>query len=98
MWRKVVFLLAVLALLGSFSFAESQPSSGDSSGTSVTLSQADYQKVLASVEAAKAALEQSNKEIAKQSTDLTMLKISCGVLVVIDLGAVTLGLFEALKK
>ena len=47
---------------------------------SVTLSQSDYEKIIAEIQAAKEALDRSSQTIARQSKDLTTRSILCGTL------------------
>ena len=94
--RTLLVLVLSLSILGVSSlYASPQPSSA---GSSVELSPGDYQAILAALSEAKDQLDKSSREIAKQSKQLTMLSISCGVLVVIDLGAVSIAVYEILKK
>ena len=59
----------------SLAFSAPLPSS-----SSVTLSQSEYDQIMAAMEAAQAALIRSNKEIATLSRDSQMLWILSGVL------------------
>jgi hypothetical protein len=96
MCRKLLVLILSLTLLfGGISSSFASPSPSDSS---VVLSPAEAASIRSALEKSEAALQASNKEIETQSRQITMLWISCGVMVGIDLGAVGLGLYEALRK
>ena len=96
MCRRLLALILSLALLSLGVSLSALPSS--SSGGSVVLSPDEVASIRSALEKSEAALKASSREIAMQSRQITMLWISCGVLVTIDLGAVGLGLYEALRK
>lgn len=65
------------------------------SSPSVTLSIPEYDAIMAEIQAAKSALEQSSKTIKQQSTDLTKRSILCVLLGSVAAGELVL---LALKK
>lgn len=95
MWRRLASIGLAFGLLCAPLSASPSPS--PSSG-SVTLSQSEYDQIVAAMESAEASLKQSNETIASQSQSLKTLWLFSGVLV----GAVTLDavahMIEALKK
>ena len=93
--RLLVLLLSLTLLFGGISSSFASPSPSDSS---VVLSPAEAASIRSALEKSEAALQASNKEIETQSTQIKLLWIFSGVMVGIDLGAVTLGLYEALRK
>ena len=93
--RLLVLLLSLTLLFGGISSSFASPSPSDSS---VVLSPAEAASIRSALEKSEAALQASNKEIEMQSTQIKLLWIFSGVMVGIDLGAVALGLYEALRK
>lgn len=69
-WLVPVLLAFGLFFAQSSAYAEPPPSS-----SSVSLSQADYDKIVAEIKAADLALKQSSETIAKQEKDYRMLSI-----------------------
>lgn len=93
--RLLVLLLSLTLLFGGILSSFASPSPSDSS---VVLSPAEAASIRSALEKSEAALQASNKEIEMQSTQIKLLWIFSGVMVGIDLGAVALGLYEALRK
>lgn len=92
--RKFGLILALILLCGAWSFASPAPVPAGS----VVLSQDEAAQQQAAMERARAALEASSAKIAEQSRALTKLSILCGALVIVDLGAVGLAIYEAVRK
>lgn len=74
---KWLSLLLVFGLLLGPCLAYSEPFP---SSSSVSLSQSEYDQIVAEIQAAQIALQTSNDLIAKQSKDLKMLSLLSGAL------------------
>lgn len=74
--KLLIGLLAITVLFAPVS-AWCSPSAPSGS---VTLSQAEYDQLVAAMESAKESLRQSSETIKNQSQSLTRLSIFCGVL------------------
>lgn len=91
MWAKFLISFGLILVLAT-SLSASPPASPAES--SVVLSQTEYSQVLSALQEAQVQLQTSSDEIKKQSKTLALLSISCGVLLVIDFGAVGIGVYE----
>ena len=85
------FLIFGLSFAPCSLWSAPQPSS-----QSVVLSSSDYEKIVAEIQAAQAALDRSSTEIKRLSKDLTTRSILCGTLGVI--ATLELGYIIASKK
>lgn len=92
--KKWLAIFALIALC-SISLSASPPPSWAELSPQQRQAISDSETALAQ---SQAALKASSEEIAQQSKQITTLSIACGVLLVIDAGAVALGLYETFKK
>lgn len=95
MWRRFLIGFLALGLLSGRFLAYSAP---PHSSPSVTLSQTEYDKIVADIQAADLALKKSSETITKQEKDLRTLWIFCGVLGGALALQATADIIQAVKK